>query len=106
MDDAINSGIDAKHSNENIIADFDRWIDLYGDRIGLFGGIDVDVLCQADTTSIYNHVVDKGTRYRARAKGYSLGSGNSIPAYIPVEGYLAMIKAVQKIRENELNGLN
>jgi uroporphyrinogen decarboxylase len=106
MDDAIDCGIDAKHSNENNIAEFDTWIDLYGSRIGLFGGIDVDVLCQPDAVKIYNHVLEVGTRYRAKAKGYALGSGNSIPSYVPVEGYLAMVKAAQKIRETELHGFH
>ncbi len=43
-------------------------------------------------------VVAKGTRFRRNAQGYALGSGNSIPEYVPAEGYLAMIEAAQKIR--------
>ena len=39
MEDLIGLGIDAKHSNEDQIAPFDRWIDLYGDRIGKQGKI-------------------------------------------------------------------
>jgi len=35
MEDVIEIGIDAKHSNEDIIAPFDKWISLYNDRIGL-----------------------------------------------------------------------
>ena len=46
MHDVIDLGIDAKHSNEDIIAPFDEWIARYGERIGLLGGIDVDLLCQ------------------------------------------------------------
>jgi uroporphyrinogen decarboxylase len=103
MDDAINCGIDAKHSNETVIAQYDKWIDLYGSRIGLFGGIDVDVLCQPDVAKIFSHVFEMGTRYRAKANGYALGSGNSIPRYVPVEGYLAMIRAAKKIREVEFS---
>jgi len=30
---------------------------------------------------------------RAKQGGYALGSGNSIPDYIPSENYLAMLKA-------------
>jgi uroporphyrinogen decarboxylase len=45
MDDIIALGIDAKHSNEDQIAPFDKWIDLYNEKIGLFGGIDVNILC-------------------------------------------------------------
>jgi uroporphyrinogen decarboxylase len=35
------------------------------------------------------------------AKGYALGSGNSIPDYVPVDGYLAMIEAARRVRKDE-----
>ena len=46
-------------------------------------------------------VLERGQKYRRLARGYALGSGNSIPDYTPVEGYLAMIRAAQAIRELE-----
>jgi uroporphyrinogen decarboxylase len=101
MDDVIALGINAKHSNEDAIAPFDRWIDLYGDRIGLVGGIDVDTLCIKKPDEIVDEVVEKGRRFRDTANGYALGSGNSIPHYVPVEGYLAMIEAAKRIRQLE-----
>jgi uroporphyrinogen decarboxylase len=101
MDDVIALGINAKHSNEDIIAPFDQWILLYGDRIGLLGGIDVDLLCQKQPAEIVDEVFEKGRRFRAAARGYALGSGNSIPDYVPVEGYLAMIEAARKIRQSK-----
>ena len=102
MDDIIATGIDAKHSNEDQIASFDKWIDLYTERIGLFGGIDLNILCLKKYDDIYKEVLEKGTRYRAIANGYGIGSGNSIPEYVPVEGFLAMIEAVNEIRRLEM----
>jgi len=67
----------------------------------LLGGIDVDILCQRTPEEIWADVIQKGRRFRDRARGYALGSGNSIPDYVPVEGYLAMIRAAQQIRHNE-----
>lgn len=99
MDDVIALGIDAKHSNEDAIAPFDQWISLYSDRIGLLGGIDVDTLCQKEPGEIVAEVVEKGQRFRRTAHGYALGSGNSIPDYVPVPGYLALIEAAQRIRD-------
>ena len=101
MDDAIALGINAKHSNEDTIAPFEEWITRYGDRIGLLGGIDVDLICQSDSQVVFDLVVDRGQKYRQMANGYALGSGNSIPDYVPVEGYLAMVRAVQTIRQAE-----
>jgi uroporphyrinogen decarboxylase len=103
MPDVIDLGIQAKHSNEDIIAPFERWIETYNDRIALIGGIDVDLLCQKTPEEITEIVFEKGMKYRTMAKGYALGSGNSIPEYVPVEGYLAMIRGAEKIRLAEAN---
>lgn len=103
MEDAIALGINAKHSNEDTIAPYEEWITRYGDRIGLLGGIDVDLLCQKDPEDVFQIVLERGQKYRGMANGYALGSGNSIPDYVPVEGYLAMIDAVKKIRELDLS---
>ena len=101
MEDVIAIGIDAKHSNEDVIAPFDTWIEQYGDRIGLLGGIDVDILCREDPQVIRERVIEMGTRFRQKALGFALGSGNSIPDYVPVDGYLAMIDAGRAIRKKE-----
>jgi uroporphyrinogen decarboxylase len=101
MDDVIALGIDAKHSNEDAIAPFDDWIARYGGQIGLLGGIDVDILCQKSPAEIVDEVAEKGRRFRAAANGFALGSGNSIPDYVPIDGYLAMIEAAKRIRTDE-----
>ncbi len=98
MDDVIALGINAKHSNEDAVAPYERWIETYSQRIGLVGGIDLDILCQKKPAEIFDIVLERGSRFRNMAKGYALGSGNSIPDYVPVEGYLAMIRAAQAIR--------
>lgn len=102
MEDLIHLGIDAKHSNEDQIAPFEKWIGLYNDRIGLLGGFDLNLLVLEKPETVYQTVVERGTHYRQMAKGYGLGSGNSIPDYIPVDGFLAMIEAVKEIRRREI----
>ncbi len=101
MEDLIAAGIDAKHSNEDAIAPFDEWIERYGDRIGLLGGFDMHFLCTKSPDEIFETAVESGRRFRATAKGYALGSGNSIPIYVPVENYLAMTRAAKALREEE-----
>jgi len=101
MDDILDLGIDAKHSNEDGIAPFDRWIEDYGRKIGLLGGFDMDFLCSKNPEDVYAAVLEQGKRFRASARGYALGSGNSIPDYVPVDNYLAMIRAAQSIRASE-----
>jgi hypothetical protein len=104
MEDIIDLGIDAKHSNEDQIAPFPLWIEKYSDRIGLFGGFDLNLLVLEKPETIYQTVLEQGTRYRATANGYGLGSGNSIPGYIPVDGFMAMVEAVKEIRKRESGG--
>jgi len=101
MEDIINLGIDAKHSNEDQIAPFSLWIEKYSDRIGLFGGFDLNLLVLENPETVYRTVLQQGTQFRQTAKGYGIGSGNSIPGYIPVEGFQAMIDAVKEIRYRE-----
>lgn len=101
MEQIIDLGIDAKHSNEDQIAPFSQWIEKYSSRIGLFGGFDLNLLILSNPDIVFKTVLEQGTEFRKKAKGYGLGSGNSIPGYIPVEGYLAMIEAVREIRRRE-----
>lgn len=101
VDEIIAAGINAKHSNEDTIAPFDRWIERYGDRIGLLGGFDMDFLCQHTPDEVTARVIEDGRRFRATARGYALGSGNSIPDYVPVANYLAMVRGAQEIRRLE-----
>jgi len=83
-------GIDGKHSFEDAILPAEEFYARYGDQIAVLGGIDVDILA-----------VGTPERVRGRARAlieacgsggrYAIGSGNSIPSYIPVENYLAMV---------------
>jgi hypothetical protein len=104
MEDIIGLGIDAKHSNEDQIALFDTWIEMYGNRIGLMGGFDLNLLVLEDPRTVFETVLEKGSQFRDRARGYGLGSGNSIPEYIRVENYLAMVEAAKEIRRRGLAG--
>lgn len=98
MEDIISTGIDAKHSNEDEIAPFEDWIVKYNDRIGLFGGIDVNTICLNTYDEVYREVLEKGMKYRNMSRGFGLGSGNSIAEYVPIDGFMAMVDAVKEIR--------
>lgn len=99
MEDIIKvAKIDAKHSNEDQIAMFSVWVDQYGDRIGNFGGVDTDHLCRKSEQEIQEIVADV-VKYSEGHGGIAIGSGNSIPEYVPAAGYLAMVEAVRKARK-------
>ncbi|MRR18493.1 MAG: hypothetical protein EG826_18780, partial [Deltaproteobacteria bacterium] len=101
MDDLIDTaGIDSKHSNEDQIAPFPYWVEKYGDRIGNFGGIDTDAVCRLDYNEMRGYITDVVSRCRGHG-GFAFGSGNSIPDYVPVEGYLNMVRIIRDIRGDD-----
>ena len=102
MDDLIDYvGIDAKHSNEDEIAPFRDWVNRYGAKIGNFGGIDVSVLCQSSPEEV-KRVVEAIIEDVENHGGIAASSGNSIPHYVPIENYVAMVRAVREYRGDTL----
>lgn len=98
MDDIISAArIDAKHSNEDQIAPFPVWVERYGKVIGLFGGVDMNALCTLPEVEIERYTWDLLSRSSAQ-EGLAVGSGNSIPDYVPAAGYLAMVNTVREYR--------
>lgn len=101
MPDILANGIDAKHSNEDQICPYKVWIDKYADKIGLLGGFDMNFLILNPYDVVYQKVLEEGTLFRSITNGYGLGSGNSIPDYMSIDGFRAMTDAVKEIRRRE-----
>lgn len=91
MEDLITDvKIDAKHSFQDRVAPVIESKKLYGDRIGLIGGVDVDALCTLPLDELrkyVRHIIDEC----APGGRFALGSGNSIPSYVPLDNYLVML---------------
>jgi len=99
MDELIDDiGIDAKHSFEDAIQPVEQFIDRWGDRIGVLGGVDVGLLASASPDEIAqrtHQILEHATR-RGGACGYACGSGNSIAGYVRIENYITMIETVMR----------
>ena len=93
MDDIIDDiGFDGKHSYEDAILPVEEAYERWGARIAILGGVDVDYLCRAELSDITAR--SKALVERSMEKGgYALGSGNSIPSWVPEESFFAMIQA-------------
>ena len=93
MDDVINDmNYDAKHSFEDEIISVEDAYERWGDSIAILGGIDLDFLVRGSKEKIVKR--SKGLLKQTRDRGgYALGSGNSIPPYVPFENYFAMLSA-------------
>jgi uroporphyrinogen decarboxylase len=91
MDDLIDDvGIDARHSWEDTIMDVREAKVVWGDRMAILGGIDMDFLCRADEAAIRQRVRDT-LEVCHPGGGYCLGTGNSVANYVPLDHYLAML---------------
>lgn len=93
MDDIVNDiQSDAKHSYEDNITPVEEAYDRMKSRICVVGGIDVDFMCRKSPEEIYNRAVALLEQTQADG-GYILGTGNSVPEYIPRENYFALVSA-------------
>lgn len=98
MDDLIETvGIDAKHSNEDQIAEFPVWVEKYGDKIGNFGGLDMDKVYNYSKPELREYTLDV-IKKSIHHGGFAIGTGNSIPNYIPAENYLNMVEIIREYR--------
>lgn len=90
-------GIDGKHSYEDAIIPVQEFQALYGKWIAVLGGVDLNILSGGTADE-----VRKKTRLlleECGARGrYAIGSGNSVPSYVPVENYLAMVGEAHAFR--------
>ncbi len=101
VDDIVHTmNIDAKQSYEdNIVPVEEAYENLQG-KIAVIGGIDMDFLCRATPEEVYNRSKAMIERTKERG-GFALGSGNSVPDYVPIENYHAMLDAAFDYDEEE-----
>ena len=83
--------IDAKHSYEDASYPVVEYKKLYGDRIAILGGIDMDKLARMPSLEFEKYVKNILSKC-APGGGYALGCGNSVANYIKLENYLLMLK--------------
>lgn len=97
MEDIIEDiRFDARHSFEDAIMPIEEAYERYHHRIALLGGIDVDFVCRASPAEVYRR--SRAMLERAAERGgYALGTGNSVPDYVPDSGYFAMIRAASDL---------
>ena len=91
MDELIDDvGIDGKQSFEDVITPVTEAKRLYGDRIAVIGGMDMDFMCIANEQQIRQRVRDT-LDVCMPGGGYCMGTGNTVANYIPLQNYLTML---------------
>jgi uroporphyrinogen decarboxylase len=88
-------GIDAKHSFEDTVVPVTEAKRLWGRRVGLLGGLDVDFIVRSDEAAIRRRVRETLDICQPGG-GYCLGLGNWVTSYIPVDNYLAVLDEARR----------
>jgi uroporphyrinogen decarboxylase len=85
-------GFNGRHSYEDNILPVEEAYEKYHDRIAILGGIDVNFMCESTPDEVY--LRSKHMLERASVRGgFALGTGNSVPEYMPDENFFALIRA-------------
>ncbi len=99
MDDVIDGlHYDGKHSYEDVILPVEEAYERWGRRIAILGGIDVDFVCRSTPEAISARASAMLTRTATRG-GYALGTGNSVPDYVPQAHWEALVAPARRARQ-------
>ena len=91
MEDLISDvGIDARHSYEDQITPIEEAKRLYGERIAVLGGVDMDLLTRGSEQNVRKRVREI-ISVCVPGGGFALGTGNSAANFIRPENFLAML---------------
>jgi uroporphyrinogen decarboxylase len=87
--------IDAKHSFEDTVVPVTEAKRLWGQRVALLGGLDVDFVARSDEAAIRRRVRETLAVCQPGG-GYCLGLGNWVTSYIPADNYLAVLDEARR----------
>lgn len=99
MDKIIDCGVSALHPIEPKAMNIAEVKQRYGNKLCLIGNIDVDLLSRGTVDEIRKNVI-RNIEEVGQDGGYCIGSGNSIPEYVKLENYIAMIETVKDYNAN------
>ncbi len=93
FEDFVRRGIQAIHPLEPNSMNALEVKEKYGDRLCLMGNIDLDLLSRGTPRQVQALVRDRIEKLGFNG-GYCVGSSNTIPHYVRIENYIAMIEEV------------
>jgi uroporphyrinogen decarboxylase len=93
MDDLLDTGITALQPIEPKAWDICTVKERYGRRLALVGNVDVDLLARG-TPAAVRQETERLIKTVGPGGGYCVGSGNTVPNYVQVENYRAMLETV------------
>jgi uroporphyrinogen decarboxylase len=104
MEDIIEAGVDAIQPIEPKAMDIVEVKRRYGDRLGILGNIDLGYTLTMGTPAEVEAEVQDRIRSLGPGGGYIVSSSNSIPEYVPVDNFRAMVEATRKYGNYPISG--
>ncbi len=95
LDDLKACGVNALQPIEPQAMDIVELKQKRGKEFCLVGNVDVDLLARGHKEQIMEQV-KRLLKHVAPGGGYCLGSGNTVPEYVPVENYVTMIETADR----------
>ncbi len=93
LDDVlVDMGYDARHSYEDNIVPVEEAYEELHPRISVLGGLDLNFVATVSPDAVFTRAAAMVARTQNRG-GYALGTGNSVPDFVPDENYFAMLRA-------------
>lgn len=99
--DWIVESYEGKHSYEDSILPVEEAWKRYHKDIAILGGIDVNYIIMKDKDSVYDRS-RKLLELTAEEGSFALGTGNSVPDYMPNDKFLTLLKAAWDVRGIEV----
>ncbi len=103
LDDFIQSGVNALHPVEPKAMDIEELKKKVENKLCLVGNIDLAYTLTRGTPGETAEEVKERLRKVAPGGGYVLGSSNSVPDYVKLENYIAMIETTRKFGMYPIN---
>jgi len=104
MDDLIECGYNSVHPIEPLGMDIYELKKKYGNKLCLIGNIEVDSFLSRGTPEQIEKEAKKKINALAPGGGYCCGSSNTVPYWVPIENYRAMIEAIDKYGNYPIKG--
>lgn len=95
LDELIECGINAIHPLEPKAMDPIKLQEMYLGRLGLLGNIDLDIMARGTPGEIQK-LVKNNIELLGSKGGYAVGASNTVPYYIKVENFIAMLEEVKR----------
>lgn len=101
--DLIDCGVKAIHPIEPQAMDIVSVKQEYGDKLCIFGNVDLDYTLTRGTVEEVEECVKNKIKELAPGGGWGLAASNSVPDYVKPENYRAMVEATKKYGKYPIN---